>query len=624
MKIQKLTIQGFRSFKEHTEIIFPESGLTSIQGKDIRTGASSGSGKSSILEALFFALGLNDLPATELKNFDSEEIEVTLAGTCAEGSFYILRSGSKLELILNGSQEKGSKPDLKKKITGMMGGDEDLFRFLTYRRQLDRGLFFHKDDAILKGILSKCFPELEKAEIVAEVAKKALNTAEITLDVLKTRRLSDTRVQGIELNLIEISSRLELVEQAIFTTQAPSVTSPELKVLQDRLKEASVDDSEGLKSEIKLLDKTINENLTRIKSIQSQFNSAELSYQRQVDSLKQEIVQLGATKQALEKQRTSFLAATCPTCSNADAKLVVKGHLCSEEIEKITVEASNKVKQARTLIRPVKEELNEAITALDNTNKNLRFKKDELNQQLTTKISSAEFILREIETVKAADYSKAESKRKEHSALLDTKRALNHNAAELKRQLSDNLKVAADIQKVETTIQIETALCAILGKKGLLGLFFSELLDDATTTANKILEQLPNTLDLTIELGQSLDTQTGVTKNKLNAKFSKAGRSISFRSLSGGQQTSASFAVDLALTLAVKRRCHIPFDFLTLDEPMDGMGKAEKEAAVEVLRTLLDGRLVILIDHATEINELFDQVIKVEYDGYNSRCVNDV
>jgi DNA repair exonuclease SbcCD ATPase subunit len=56
MKIEKIKIKNFYSFKE-VEISFDNyRGLTLIKGKNIDTGGSNGSGKSALVEALYFGL----------------------------------------------------------------------------------------------------------------------------------------------------------------------------------------------------------------------------------------------------------------------------------------------------------------------------------------------------------------------------------------------------------------------------------------------------------------------------------------------------------------------------------------------------------------------------------------
>lgn len=624
MKPKKLTIKGFRSFKNYTEILFPDSGLVSIQGLDVRTGAKSGTGKSSILEAICFVLGINDLPATELKNFDSDEIEVSLEGTSFTDEYHIFRSSTKLELTLNGTPVKGSKPDIKKRIAGLMGGDEDLFRFLSYRRQLDRGLFFHKEDSILKGILAKCFPELEKAEEVAATAKKALSTAQAAFDALKSKKLSPETLAELlvstgtsEKSLPEHDKALARLEEEIKVLSTPSKEVAGVLFKLAELKKPST-----APSKIKTLRESAQELKNEIKEAQDTYSRSLRDYDKKRESLKHQVIQLASQKKDEEKNRESFLTALCPTCGHSDEALVKNGHECTTKIGKITEKATSLMQEARSLAAPDKIELDSKVKKLESEIADFDLKRTQLENEVANNDSVVQGLNKEVETLSKTSNEVLNGKQAEKKAVQATKAALTQSLASDKARIDEQGRLFSELEALEKKVEIETAVTEILGKRGLSGLFFSELLADASKTANKILEALPNTADVSITLAQMSETASGTTKNRLVANFLKGNKTLSFRSLSGGQQTSASFAVDLALTLAVKKRCHIPFDFLILDEPMDGMGKAEKEAAIEILRTMLDGRLIILIDHATEINELFDQVIRVEYDGFSSKCLD--
>ena len=56
MKINKIKIKNFYSFKDASLDFTTYSGLTLIKGKNNDTKGSNGSGKSALVEALFFAL----------------------------------------------------------------------------------------------------------------------------------------------------------------------------------------------------------------------------------------------------------------------------------------------------------------------------------------------------------------------------------------------------------------------------------------------------------------------------------------------------------------------------------------------------------------------------------------
>ena len=54
MRIEKINIQNFYSFKDVSLNLSDYSGLTVIKGKNQDTGGSNGSGKSALVEAIYF------------------------------------------------------------------------------------------------------------------------------------------------------------------------------------------------------------------------------------------------------------------------------------------------------------------------------------------------------------------------------------------------------------------------------------------------------------------------------------------------------------------------------------------------------------------------------------------
>jgi DNA repair exonuclease SbcCD ATPase subunit len=49
-----------------------------------------------------------------------------------------------------------------------------------------------------------------------------------------------------------------------------------------------------------------------------------------------------------------------------------------------------------------------------------------------------------------------------------------------------------------------------------------------------------------------------------------------------------------------------------LDEPFDGMKYQNKVEALEILKSLSKDKLIIVVDHSSEVSEVFHKVIRVE------------
>tara|TARA_R110002051_G_scaffold1143_9_gene5855 strand:+ start:20341 stop:21924 length:1584 start_codon:yes stop_codon:yes gene_type:complete len=105
MKISKIKIKNFYSFKEATLDFSNYSGLTLIKGKNKDTGGSNGSGKSALVEALFFALtGKTIRKSTEdslVNNQAKRKCEVELHLTHENKDVLIIRSKKPTKLAFS-------------------------------------------------------------------------------------------------------------------------------------------------------------------------------------------------------------------------------------------------------------------------------------------------------------------------------------------------------------------------------------------------------------------------------------------------------------------------------------------------------------------------------------------
>ena len=125
----KIELEGFRSFKDNAIIEFPDTGAVLISGKYKNEQISSGSGKSSILMAIAYALGFCDLPATELKNWNSKSFCVKLQLKNNNEIIEIIRN-PKLQITVSGETYTGTSA--QEKLDKILGVNSDFLKILTY------------------------------------------------------------------------------------------------------------------------------------------------------------------------------------------------------------------------------------------------------------------------------------------------------------------------------------------------------------------------------------------------------------------------------------------------------------------------------------------------------------
>lgn len=160
----------------------------------------------------------------------------------------------------------------------------------------------------------------------------------------------------------------------------------------------------------------------------------------------------------------------------------------------------------------------------------------------------------------------------------------------------------------------EADFADLVGRNGFLGAIFDEILAEVEVETNEVLARIPNTADWMFRFLSETVTQKGQVKRAIKALVSVDGYEVDVSvGPSGGQRSTVDLAVDLSVLRVVERRTGASPGWLFLDEPFEGLGVIEKEAWAEVLRGHAQDKLIVVIDHASETQELFDVAIGVEY-----------
>ncbi|CAB4127261.1 hypothetical protein UFOVP75_108 [uncultured Caudovirales phage] len=191
------------------------------------------------------------------------------------------------------------------------------------------------------------------------------------------------------------------------------------------------------------------------------------------------------------------------------------------------------------------------------------------------------------------------------------------HAAAIKMINNDEAALAKAVALKDTATaswKAEVDFGALVGREGFLSGIFDEVLLEIASETNDILASVPNTAHAVLRFVSETVSDKGNVKKSIKPVVSLAGRDVPWDSgLSGGQDTSTQLAVDLAVIEVLGRRTGSLPGWLILDEPFDGLGVVEKEACLEILQKYAQNRLVLVVDHATEVQEMFDSVIELEF-----------
>lgn len=142
LKLLELRFSGIGRFTEEQVIDFRNlDSLVQVDGIRKDTGGSSGSGKTTVFNALDYLFAVNDIPNTVLQSrYTKEGISVTGLFDLDGKSLKIARGKSKLIVELDGEATSGSKL-AEEKIDQILAMPRDLFRKILHKRQKEGGFF---------------------------------------------------------------------------------------------------------------------------------------------------------------------------------------------------------------------------------------------------------------------------------------------------------------------------------------------------------------------------------------------------------------------------------------------------------------------------------------------------
>jgi ribosomal protein S13 len=219
---------------------------------------------------------------------------------------------------------------------------------------------------------------------------------------------------------------------------------------------------------------------------------------------------------------------------------------------------------------------------------------------------------------------------KDHGFKIEHAAIRNENARrQYDRELKDRESMSRNIGVAQAQYDAafgemarEQDFAKLVGREGYLGSIFDEILDEIATETNNILVALPNVQHVTVEFVSESLNKSGATSREIKTILRVGGIETNSKGgLSGGQQSAAEWAMDLAVGVVIGRRLGVSLAFLMLDETFDGLDDVTKESALEVLQTYAQDRLVLVVTHANQFKEFFTSFIDIEFAGGESRLV---
>lgn len=418
------------------------------------------------------------------------------------------------------------------------------------------------------------------------------------------------------------------------------------------------------------LKKALTECTKRIDALNSDFSTKTNEYKRALASLQKQEKDLDALiaqvpslqkeKERLLKELEKLSDVSCPTCKQAwdggaqlRRELDGQAEATNEALEK-RLQAAQDLEKVILAIAELKQpEVNPGIQKMMEAKGSLRAALDNetARQRDAQKVAQAEFgsllgiakhEIAELALAEANELAELTAIHNENmtnfrahlidvefdrallsdgisgrTVLLDRMVAAKTQWGGLDRQINDE---SEKLTAISSKLSAEKDFLALIGREGFLGSIFDEVLEEISDETNAILGAVSNTRHVTIAFKSESTTQKGTIKRSIVPTVNVGGNEASFSSgLSGGMQSVAELAVDLALGEVISRRSGACPGWLILDEAFDGLDDVSKESAMEILSTYATKRLVLVTDHSAQFKAMFTKTVTVNYkDGVST------
>jgi chromosome segregation protein len=326
MKILRLELHGFKSFKEKTIIHFDQA-ITAIVG-------SNGCGKSNVVDALYWVMG--DMSPKHLRG--SHMTDVIFSGTKTNAALDI----AEVTLVLERNEE--TDPALPPQFQGM--NEVQITR--RYYRHGESEYFINRVSCRLRdiqeffmdtGIGAKSYSIIEQGAITRMVAQKPEERRLVIEDVagilkFKARRAeTERKLEQSNLNLQRVDDLVKDLQKQLSSLQRQAEKSQKFKEWSDELRELEIrvagrdwsqrrdrltkskGESEVASTRLTELEKSLEDSKTELQSLRESFETLEqelgtLRTSRQEQELKVKEVEgqiqsLATKEETLQKRKES-------------------------------------------------------------------------------------------------------------------------------------------------------------------------------------------------------------------------------------------------------------------------------------------------------------------------------
>ena len=679
LKLKELEFKGIGRFVESQKINIDNLGnLVQIDGENRNTGGSSGSGKSTVFNALDYLLGLNDLPTTVLQSRLTKDKLAVEGEFDWDGKAVTIARAAKLSITVDGQTIVGSSALAEEKLDEILGMPRKIFRKILHKRQKEGGFFLEFTPKEMYQFLTDALnlaaerKKLEKVELkLSELDKQkssrqiAISNVQSSLKAMQEAILSLGLAPIKDIHqpvILELKGRYDESARKYQETEAQQ--KQETQILESerpKISVAAYDSSEKSRLEARRTELSVSRNIkiqqesSRISGLKNVLNEkallkSDLQYQvRDGDTSK---IQANELAGQVKKIRDTI----CPTCERPEwvhesAKLkeieflnkiaVCRDKIMAGENAKIKISQldSDMLELHAMLIPKEDPEMVQINAELLNVEPLILAEKAKESVHLNQQNAANSSILQQFATKQAELLHKqstaidqirgqADLDRRVFDAAMAKLKAYDESfkkyettLAYMKTSETSYLKDLTENQISFDAISAEIEMAEELKKivKTFISCAFDDALEVIGDAATKIIRCIPNMSNATIQFEGQKESKDGKVKEEVNAVISMNGEiGIPIKSLSGGERSSVDLAVDLAVIDLIETQTGKGTNIYIMDEPCTSLDTVNVEHVIEIIKNLGFNKKIIIVEHNPIIKEMVsDRIVVVREQEYS-------
>lgn len=676
LNLKELRFSGIGRFVEEQVVHFDSLGrLVQLDGKNNVTGGSSGAGKSTVFNAMDFLLGFNDIPNGILKSRLTESsISVQGIFEC-DGKPLTITRGKKLHIDYDGDITHGSSKITEEKLDEILAIPRDLFRKMLHKRQGEGGFFLKMTPKEINDFLMDCLNLSHfkpKILIVENKVKQLTENEKCILSKLEAVKsaLQATREATVSIGLppekdIEQSIIIGFKVKMDNSTNVWNSLVVQQKLELDNLESMRPDISSTAydRSKLEELEKNFKELDGRINSLRTaesdRLNAAKIAHGKVSGTIQklQWMITAGTDAQQesikVTDQIKKITEGKCYTCGQdwkdalKEAALIqslkplkekidngaiatIQLPLSQFELERLEPELSPKEIPGLRDLMAQQAPYAPAIEEERNRERAHQATESAKNRAILAGFASQQSLLKEKHSKESEqargqldiDRRLFEASVAKLKLYEDCRTRYERSLATLKEQETSYSHNASELTKTSIQVHNELEMAEELkrGLKSYLSCSFDDALETISENATKLIRNIPNMANATIQLEGIRETLEGKIKEEVNAVIHMDGEeNVDIRSLCGGERTATDLAIDISVIDLIENRANKGIDIFVLDEPFNGLDTVCIEMALDVLKNSSINKRLIIVDHNPEVKQMVESRLLVTRDGLTSR-----